>query len=232
MVIKNKWLKTIILTLVGSGAIEISLFLLGTLSSNRTVSEFVPWTFHTIWEIGALGAIAYLAKKCDIKPGAYYVALLFGAFIVAIVWIFIPDNLRTLEANYYGVESRISTASHIEGRYDERVEFDYALKVGYLYRKDDPELIREFSDAKRFNEYVRTKAFLFWQTGLAYGFDPFHIPAYDSAGKFLYRIELFFTVGPLVIVESFIKGLISIFPILMIAQLIRFIIRKEHIWWA
>ena len=228
---QDKWLRSLFVTLLGAAAIEIFLIFYENLSGNKDVSKFVPWTFHTLWEIAALAGIAYAVKKCDIKLETYFVSLMFGALLVGIIWIFIPDNLKILEANYYGVESRISMETHEEGRYDERVEYNFPLTPGFLYKKGDPELKRVFYKAKSYNEYVGTKGFLFWQTGLAYGFNPSGIDGYNGSNGFLNRIELFFTVGPMVVAESFIKGMATNFIILMLAQIIWFLIRKEQVWW-
>ena len=215
---RDKWLRIVWVTLLGSAAIEIYLILYGTLFGKKDVSEFVPWTFHTIWEIAALVGTGYAVKKCDIKPGDYFAALMLGTILVGITGTVIPDSLK-LEANYYGVESHIS------------VEYDARVLPGFLYRKDDPELKRDFYESKSYNEHVRTRGFLFWQTGLAYGFNPICIDGYNGGHGFLNRIELFFTAGPMVIVESSIKGLNTNFIILMLAQIVWFLIRKEQVWW-
>ena len=81
---RDKWFRSVFVTLLGAAAIEIFLILYGTLSDNKDVSEFVPWTFHTLWEIAALAGIAHTVKKCDIKIGTYFVGL---------IWIFMPDSL-------------------------------------------------------------------------------------------------------------------------------------------
>lgn len=228
---RDKWLRSVFATLLGAAAIEIFDILYGTLAGNKDVSEFVPWTFHTLWEIAALAGIAYAVKKCNIPLETYFPGLVFGALLVGIIWIFVPDNLKVLEANYYGVQSRMSMETHEEGIYYERVEYDFPLSTGLLFRKDDPELKRKFYEARNYNEYIGTKGFLFWQTGLAYGFNPIGIDEYNGGHGFLNRIELFFTVGPMVILESFIRGLATNFLLLMLAQIFWFLIRKEQVWW-
>ena len=96
---RNKWFRSLLVTLLGAAAIEIFFILYGALSGNKDVSEFVPWTFHTLWEIAALVGIAYVVKKCDIKLETYFAGLFFGALFVGIVWPFVPDSLKLLEAN-------------------------------------------------------------------------------------------------------------------------------------
>jgi len=228
---KNKWLRSFIVTMLGAAAIEIFYTLFRTLFHNEGTSILIPWTFHTLWEIAALAGIAYVVKKCGIRLETYFSVLMLGTFLIGIIWIFIPDSLKILEANYYGVESRISRETHGEGMYEDSVEYNFPLSLGFLYRKDDPELKSAFYEAKNQNEYIGTKGFLFWQTGLAYGFNPIRIGGYNGGHGFFNRIELFFTVGPMVIVESFIKGFASNFIILLIGQIIWLLIRKEQIWW-
>lgn len=94
-------------------------------------------------------------------------------------------------------------------------------------------MVGDFRKEQRFNEYVDMRGFLFWQTGLAYGFlpDSFSIPQYHGGYSFGERIVLFLTVGPIVLAESSIIGIYQDFIILFIVQIIWFAIRKEHIWW-
>ena len=228
---RNKWLRSIFVTLLGAGAIEIFLILYGTLFGNIVVSELVPWTFHTLWELAAIAGIAYAVHKCGINPVIYFPGLIIGSLLVGIVWIFIPNSLKILDANYYGVQSRITMETNEEERYDGRVEYNFPLSLGLLYKTDDPELNRTINKAKSYNEHVSAKGFLFWQTGLALGFNPIGIDKYNGGYGFLNRVELFFTVGPMVIVESFIVGLVTNFVILMLAQIILFLIRKKQVWW-
>ena len=200
--------------------------------------------FRALWGVDKPVERTFRAREADIiakilsppsrlfAGSSYFAGVMCGWILVEIIWILIPDNLMVLEANYYGLGSRISMETHLlEGRFDERVEYDFPLSLGSLYRKDDPELKHAFYEQKRYNEYVDKQGFLFWQTGLAYGFDPIGIDGYNGGAGFLNRVELFFTVGPMTIVESFITGLVTSFPILMLAQTIWLLIRKEQFWW-
>lgn len=223
---KKKWLKTILLTILGSIAIEIFFFLFGSCSSNKDMSDSIPWTFHTLWEIAALVLIFYIAKKIKISLQVYFYSLLLGSFLIGLIWIFIPGIMY---ANYYGIKSRISEETHTEGRYDEQIEYDYPLSLGFLYAKHDPEFTRDFKEYESFNEYVDTEGFLFWQTGLASGYYPYNIPEYNGANTLFDKIELIFTIGPVVLVECTIKGLLTNFPILIIVQVLIILIKKKHI---
>jgi hypothetical protein len=97
-----------------------------------------------------------------------------------------------------------------------------------VYRKNDPELSTVLNTAKKYYTNVSTKGFLFWQTGLAYGFVPIGIDEYEGRRGIVNKLRLFFTIGPTVIIEALIIGLIKYFFILMIGQFIWFLVRKRH----
>lgn len=229
--IPNKWGKSILVTLLGGFAIEVFFLFYSNIAGNKDVSDMVPWTFHTLWELAALGAVAYVVYKCKIQVGNFLLGMLFGSILCGLIWIFIPDSFKIVGANYYGVESRIATDTHVEGRYDERVEYDFPLTPVFLFHKDDPNLKIYFKEEAKLMEYAGIKGFLFWQTGLAYGFVPLSVPQYKGARTYLDRVKLFFSVGPMVLVESFIIGFIKYFAILMIVQVVWYLIRKEQVWW-
>jgi len=209
---RDKWLRTLLVTLLGACAIEV-FFIVLHLTTPGSENESVPWTFHSFWEIAALGGIASIVRRCAVRLEVYGIALLFGFFLSGLIWTFILGDPKVPQANYYGVESSVS--------------METPVYLGLLYGKDDPELKRNVHEAKRYNQSVGTREFLFWQTGLAYGFNPIGINGYNGGSGFLNRVELFFTVGPMVIVESFIMGLARWFPILMLAQIIFFLVKKE-----
>ncbi len=228
------WGKTIVLTLLASFSMEVVLMLYGTIWGNRNPSGLVPWTFHTLWEIAALAGVAWVVYQLKVQVGNFFAALFVGFIISVIAWIFIPDSLKILEANYYGVESRITIDMHEEGRYDERTEYDFPLDLGFMYHRDSPELKQEFKDKRKWNEHVNVQGFLTWQTGLAYGFipDPVSIPQYNGCDDFRERLSLIMTIGPVVLSEMFIRGVTRHFIILLIAQIVFVLVRKEHVWWA
>lgn len=208
--------------------------LYGTIWGNRDASDLVPWTFHTLWEIAALAGVAWVVYQLKVQVGNFFAALFVGFIISAVAWIFIPDSMKILEANYYGVESRITMEMHEEGRYDERTEYDFPLDLGFMYHRDSPELKQEFKDKREWNEYVNVQGFLTWQTGFAYGFipDPVSIPQYNGGDNFRERLSLIMTVGPVVLSEMFIRGFTRHFIILLIAQVVFVLLKKEHVWWV
>ncbi|MDD4052014.1 MAG: hypothetical protein PHR28_08975 [candidate division Zixibacteria bacterium] len=182
---RDKWCRSIFVTILAGAAAEIVFVLYGTIWGGRESSQFVPWTFHTVWEIAALVGFAYTVKRCTVNLSAYIVYLLLGVILASIAWMCIPNSVKTLDPNYYGVESRISMETHEEGRDEERVEYDYPLTCGLLYRRGDPNLKRAIDEAMSCNEYVSTEGFLFWQTGLARGFSPIGISGYNGVMEYI-----------------------------------------------
>jgi hypothetical protein len=194
----------------------------------------VPWTLHSLWEIAALASVAWVVHRLKVHVGAFFIAAFFGLILSAVAWIFLPESLRILEANYYGVESRVTLGMHEAGMHDERMEYDSPLDLGLMYHRDDPELKAEIAEKSERNEHVNVRGFLTWQTGLAYGFfpDPASVPEYNGCDNFQERLALIITVGPVALSEMFARGIAQHFFVLLIAQIAFVLMRKEHVWWA
>lgn len=227
---RQQWFAALVLTVSSVFCLEVFLMLYGTFSDKLT-TDF-PWTFHWMWEIFVLIGFSFIIKRFQISIGKFAGITFFGLIVISVVWLFIPESIKVIKVNYYGVESRLTNETHEEGRYDEQVVNDFPLRLGFLYKADDPELLQEFVEKSNYNEYVATKGFLFWQTGLAYGFVPYRINEFNGGHTFLDHIELFFTVGPMVLVECLINSLYQYFFILLLIQVVWLLIKKEHIWWS
>jgi hypothetical protein len=228
---RQQWFSALILTVLAAFCLEVFEMLYGTIFSDK-VSDFVPWTFHWVWEIFALFGLYFIVKRFQIPPGAFFIVAIFiGLIFTTVIWLFVPDSLN-IKANYLGVQSRTTYDTHEEGRYDEQVVYDFSLHKGWLYKAGDSELLKEIKEKSEYNEYVGTKGFLFWQTGVANGFIPYGIEEFNGNYTYQDQIELFFTVGPMVLVECFINGLYYNFLIFLLAQFVWYLIKKEHIWWS
>jgi len=226
--LQNKWLRSILLTLLGSIAIQAVFSVLDNFKTSPEVTGVVPWTFDTLWGLATLALVLYIGHRCRVPPATYFGILMAVVFIGGFAlltlnaFVFGRDTAaymveKSVGWNYYGVESR--------GRY----ERGYPLERHYLFQKDDPELARYESFLARFNESVNTIPFIFWQTGVAYGFDGHYIPQCRGAT----RTELFLMVRPVVLLEWLILGLIYWFPLLVLVQVVWYVVRKgnQHLWW-
>jgi hypothetical protein len=222
-VVKHKWFRSIILTLLGSWAIELASFIYRAWSGQPQFRELSVTTLHSLWDIPALIGLLVLARKLKARLGVYIPALLVGATLITILSGFLPMSLP-LNARYFGVESRRSRDAHFEGNYD------YPLERRGLRRAEAPELAEDLDAAAEYNESVRARGFLFWQTGAAAGYNPWNV-THERPESFIDNVEIFVTAGPLVLTECLILGLCGEFLPLMALQAIWFAIRRRLIWW-
>lgn len=211
-------------TLLAGTTIELVLCLSTAFSRDREEGLFVPSTFFSVWAVAALLAIAWVIRRCGIRLMLFYPALMIGSIVVALTWLALPSSW-TLQGNYQGISSRYTLESYESGP-DGRRAHSAPLRVGLLYRADDPELQRAIADGQERNEEVRSANFVFWQTGLALGYEPFAIDGYSPLPEFWERLPLYATVGPVVVVEATIRGAIKCFPILILLQIIWFARRR------
>lgn len=239
---QNLWLRSMLITLMAAITLEVLLVIGRTiyiLADRQSISPFIPWTFHTAWELGFLALIAYLVKRCGTTFGNFIAGVLIIGIASMLLWSFLPQSFHILHARYFGVEYRRTMAKHDEGP-PAGWEYNESLNSGSLYNADDPRLNDDYKDRAKDNEYVGTGGFLFWQAGLAAGYDPSELEEYSRfleppPGKkgelLLSRVELFFTVGPLVLAESTITAIFTDFPVFVIVICSYYIIKRRHIWY-
>lgn len=219
------WLKSLVLTLLTSFSIEIAIFLFNDLGKHREYFLDRPHTFHTVWELAALAAVLRIVYSLKVKTGDFLLVLFIGTVISSRLWLFVPDSWNIPEPRYYGVEYRPAMAS-------QRVS-DLALDFGFVYHKESAELKEALVGSGDLERYAVLRNFLTWRAGLAYGFlpDPLSIPQFNGFEGWGNVLNLYLTVGPFVLLESLARGLNRTFPVLLLAQLIFFSIRREHFWW-
>jgi hypothetical protein len=228
---QGSWVKATVLTVLASFGIELWLMLYGSLSCDRRPYDFVPWTFTSVWALLASGGILWLVHQLKVHVGTFIAAVFLGLIpsvvILVILKLCLPDNFTVLKPAYLGVESRRTMESTEGGHMFDRLE------VGFLYRSDDPQLLRDYEDAWRGNAFVNCRGFLTWQAGLAQGFmpDPLSVPQYPGTRRLSDRFFLALTVGPVMLAELFINGLVHFFLVLLALQIVWFLVRKQHMWW-
>ena len=228
------WAKTVALTALAAASFGVLFSCLGSIYglldrfSGDEHTGRIPWTFHTLWEISFVVIAAFAAERLGKKSDGFWAAVLLGGFISFFLSLIIPDSL-ILRPQYYGIKSRISMETQPSGRYDVE-RYVTPLDKDFIYHKDDPELNQRLAELSEYCEYKGRRGFLFWQTGLADGYDPSLLDGYNGGKGFLSRVELFFTVGPLLIVEASLEGLTRLFPILMLIVGVWYLAKKENIW--
>lgn len=223
------WARAGLLTALLSILVEIGLYIYSNIRSETYYP--LPYTFHTIWEIAALGLALWAMSRLGVSIGTSLSAALVAILILGLSSIFIPDGIIPIQARYWGVESRLTLDTYTSGRFDESVDYDYPLETGTLHSADCPLLLREVEIARGQNEYVNLRGFLSWQAGLASKFnpDPFCIPQYTDILTLKEHIGLFFETGPLILLELSVRVILD-FILLMLAQIVYFLFSRQFVW--
>lgn len=227
------WRRSITMAVLGAVCWEIGLRLASTVESCRgqeySTSD-LPWTFHWLWELVALLPVVWLVRRWRVVGGAFVGFTLLLGFVANVFWFLVPFRPIPFTARFYGVNSRLSSEQHTEGRED-RVVYDYPLHKGLLFSRDDPELQAYLGELKRDNENVGLQSFLFWQSGLAAGYDPGVLRQYPNELTVSARLRLFATVGPAVLLEALVRALFVEAPIFVVASVLWYLVRKTHLMW-
>ncbi len=225
----DKWKNSILATLLISFTSEILFFWIRSLWTEK--STYSEWTLHWIWELIAIIIIIIRLKKLDIEirklPGFFIIAIL----IMIFTWGLLTNSLNPIKNNYSGILYRYNFETAITGR-DDHVVYNHDLECGFLYKKNDPFLSQDIEETIAQNQYSNSEHFIFWQTGIAYGFGNIGTPKfYESNNRLFFQLKLIFTVGPFVILECFIKGFFRLFFIILIINIVWILLRNEHLWW-
>ena len=199
-------------------------------------NSHLPWTFHTIWEVAFLVLASSVSARFGM-PKTNFFAFMIGVGFVslvvdAVVGFFVPDSFYVFRPQYFGVESRRTLDMddyETTGFYDSTssVMVDPLVK-GALFHNEDPEIAPTLDELAKDNAYADLRGFLLWQTGMAKGYDPTQLENYNGGDGILSRVELFFTVGPLTIVESVLWGLVRHLPAFMVYFIVLY--AKDGIW--
>lgn len=126
-------------------------------------------------------------------------------------WLFdFVPNINTIEiidSNYIGLDG----LDEIEYEDNQGIEYSETNKSkSFVYPLKDSEIEMELN--KLIEEHVdgaSKEKFIFWQTALAAGYNPINIPEYNSYDLTLERdkLKLYFSVGPLTILECLIESI-------------------------
>lgn len=186
-----------------------------------------PIVFSFVW-IFLLFIIPYFIltkrglNKYKILGFLVVIALISPLSIIAskaIAGIFIEiDNYELVENNYIGLvgtDDRESDALYQDGN----TTTDYSH--GFVFTKNDSRINLELKKLGEGHEDVEKRKFIFWQTALAEGYKPKYITTYNCCKNFSDKLELYFTVGPLVILECFIQAINDALLILLIPLIFR-----------
>lgn len=215
---RNLCSRNILLAALAAIALEVCVGILSPFM--HPYSPDLPWTFHTLWGIGVLVLIGYYVKQCGAID--FVILVMLGALVSCFFWIAMPWSVcDLLGPRYVGVEplnfgDRPTEDEELITQRDDPIYDDDCL----LFQEADRHVqartrCGNFFGRGFYVEHHRAQGFLFWQTGLATGFDPRRLPEYCGKKGILGRTELILTVGPMVIVEATIWGLLQHFPVFL-----------------
>jgi len=222
---RGNWVASILLSMLAAITTQICAFLLSKVTSGLSIGGD-PWTFHIVWEVGAIYGIYRFIKWIGIRPMIFFPMLFVGALISIAFWIFVPNPIK-IEGRYYGVSADYEPY-YTEDDYGN--EYTSVIDRGYLYHKDDPELQKELNNEETDGQ-ISTSGFLFWQTGMAEGYSPALLTEYSGGYSWMDKLELYFTIGPITLLELAIMGIHAEFVIFLLISIYWFIRYKQHVYW-
>ncbi len=129
---------------------------------------------------------------------------------------------RLIPLDYIGTHVYCKTSEMTSSGAGISVLLPYSLKDRY---QDEIECESDENVAAREED-----RFLFWQTGMAAGFEPVHIRDYKKPDALGAWVVLFFTTGPLVALEYAIFGIINNTIFIAIAAILIKLKTKRHFW--
>jgi len=214
------WRYLIVTTIIASTTFEICALIYNFAQgeSNNAVSAN-SWIWYTL--IFILFFLYLLYKKINYKD-FFFVLVLLG-ICSSLIWMFIPKRFD-IPSNYAGIQTRLTLneyqTSGGNSRTDATFEYESSLDLGYVFEKSDPSFIKTVKGKAKWNEFVHYDSFIFWHTAMAYGYNPERLEKYYGSDSIIGKLKLFFTVGPISILECFIKGIYYEFIFFILAHLI------------
>lgn len=202
----------------------LAAFLISTSSAlknlfNGRLNSSAPWTFTSFWCVFAIVITIWLAHKTT-KDVMQFIALtLLGPFL------FFPFLIFYIYAGIFPIDSdnyrRYTGVSSLD-----RSGFDEFFVKGKLYNKDSV-IIKSLQKLQ--SEDFHLTSFYFWQTGLAYGYQPdLGIKDYNGVKTIIDRFALILTVGPILLAEEFINVIFMI-PHYWLFQIVYIFFKKEKV---
>lgn len=137
------------------------------------------------------------------------------------------DRFEFIEHDYFGI-SGINLSLGYDNLINEEVN-DNEYTNYYVFLKGDRSGEIQFNSILNKSESIDITEFIFWQTALANGFDTKYIPNHDKQDITTKKTETYFTVGPLVIIESIVNALKDTFLIFIGFILYRIPIIKKKL---
>jgi len=177
-------------------------------------SFFGNAVYGIIWIALVVFAIYKLLERIEeIEPWQF---LLFSAFVglfISLIGMIINGTIGTdelIEKKYVGV---YGTTEEYDTQNDTEIYVDHKT---FVFKENDKRAKRELRKLE--NEYGESYSddFLFWQTAFVNGFTPKYISDFTGTNTFSKKLTLFFTVGPIFILETFINSVMNCWILMLI----------------
>jgi hypothetical protein len=212
-------LMALLLTYFGTVIYELFLAFV-FVAGNRHSSD--SFTGAWIWYIAFIYFSVRFLRHLRIRGERIGEFCLFALFVCGISLSLLPHKYQPLPTRYAGVEASF-------GREVGEFNFDDSVGLPFLFKADDPRLLRRLAQNSPPEKNLNVHKFIFWQTGVAKGYRGYLLPEYPSSSGFIYGLELFFTVGPLSLCEMLIRALaFHLLPFLLVVATYHafYIVRK------
>mgnify|MGYP000093885437 CR=1 FL=1 len=177
-------------------------------------SDFGNAAYAIFWMALLAFLIYYYLKKIKgVDPWKFLFLSVLVGFLVSLIGLIINRNLGTdelLEKIYIGV---YGASEEFDTQNETEVYIDHKT---YVFKNSDRIAKRELRNLE--NEYGESyhEEFVFWQTAFVNGFQPKNIPDFTGTDSFSKKLTLFFTLGPVFILETFINSIMSCWILMLI----------------
>jgi hypothetical protein len=212
--------KSILVSILAAFIIDVVLFVNGSARSVKSI--YSDQDYGLAWIALSAPLIYWALRKLHIRMGRFLLVLLVGTILSATLWYPLVDSARLIKPNYCGLVPRPDPRRPPAGRSSRPGE------LSFLFAAGDPRLRTLREDLRAAGKPFEVKGFLFWQTGIGYGFGQRELPKfYERYGYRFYRLAKAATVGPVVLAESVINGALKNGVLILLAQIGFWALRKR-----
>lgn len=188
-----------------------------------------PHSLYQIWLFGALGALVFFSSRFlkfvsgdSVSKMPFIAILIFGSAWICLLSYAGLRVSRLMPLDYAGIHVHCQTSEMTSSGAGLSVLLPNKLKDRY---QDEIDCESDQNVAAREED-----RFLFWQTGMAAGFEPAHIRDYKKPDALGAWVVLFFTTGPLVALEYAIFGIINNTIFIAVAAILIKLKTRRHFW--
>lgn len=174
---------------------------------DKCFSNFSHAIYGLFWIFLVLYLMYKKLKKIDgIDPGQFFILSIFAGLFISILNMLVAEKLgvdKLIEKKYVGVYGQTIEYDSLN---EKEIFIDHKTFVFY---ENDSRARRELKKLENEYEESYQDDFIFWQTAFVKGFTPKYITDFAGINSFSKKLTLFFTVGPVFILETFINSIMN-----------------------